>query len=192
MGDHRIAAAALPVPARRPSKQQDHHHTSKRKDRRRTAANPAATESRARGLPTQASPARGDVSNDWTFVQRQEDGAASIPTTSDTTSIQGVGPELNASNIQLHDELNKTISWSSGDRMACRRRCRQCLEGSDDEHRNVGHHTYYDNMHGDGSALHMWAPVPYDTDVAYMGTWTSDVDVGVYNDDIYAGLTQDR
>ncbi|OAQ84082.1 hypothetical protein VFPBJ_02850 [Purpureocillium lilacinum] len=133
----------------------------------------------------------GDDASDWTFVQRHEVGTASIPTTSDTASIQGVGPELNASNMQLHDEMNKTASWSTGDRTACHRRCRQCLEGSDDEHRLTSHRTYCASMGADESALHMWAPVPYDTDVSYMGTWTNDVDVGVYNGDIYAGLTQD-
>ncbi|KAK4093349.1 hypothetical protein Purlil1_2506 [Purpureocillium lilacinum] len=193
MSDHRLSTAALPVRARRSSKQ-DHRHSSgsvKRNDRRRTAANPAATQGHERNLPTQVPMRHGDDASDWTFVQRHEVGTASIPTTSDTASIQGVGPELNASNMQLHDEMNKTASWSTGDRTACHRRCRQCLEGSDDEHRLTSHRTYCASMGADESALHMWAPVPYDTDVSYMGTWTNDVDVGVYNGDIYAGLTQD-
>ncbi|KAJ6446021.1 Ammonium transporter [Purpureocillium lavendulum] len=200
MSDFPRFTSALPVRARRASKQ-DHagNRSEKRNDRRRTAANPAVViEGHTIDHPTRASIRRGDDANDWTLVHHHDARTpTSVPTTSDTASTQGVGPELNAVNMQLHDELNKSASCFSGDRTACHRRCRQCLEGNDDEHRGMPQYEQYNHytaMGDDDGALQNWAPVPYNNDASYkyMGCWMDNaVGAGAYNANMYTEVPLD-
>ncbi|POR31246.1 Uncharacterized protein TPAR_08550 [Tolypocladium paradoxum] len=124
--------------------------------------------------------------NDWIFVQRHDVPSSSVPTCSDTTSIKGVGPELTATNIQLHDELYKSSTCSSGDIRLCYRRCPACHDDVVEKHKSPARRC------SKGSGEHHlgpWAPMnagSYESDVRCIGDWATSA-----TGDAYTGLTWD-
>ncbi|PNY20650.1 Uncharacterized protein TCAP_07334 [Tolypocladium capitatum] len=176
--------ATLPLrPLPKPDRAQTHLGTMEQDTRDQQIESCRGIERPVEGQRTLLSTTNGDV-NDWILVQRHDVPSSSVPTSSETTSNKGAGPELTATNIQLFDELYKSSTCSSGDRHLCYRRP-ECLDDVVEKHGSPARRCSI----GSGELLGPWAPMnagSYESDVRCIGDWATSA-----TGDVYTGLIWD-